>query len=84
MDALTKLNNQIQREQVCIDDLMAEIKIHVQKGQINIAIQRDKDLHNSLKQLEKLHEQKRLWITVEVLNRRGVLAKVVKKVVEMA
>ncbi|WP_312507358.1 hypothetical protein [Lysinibacillus sp.] len=84
MDALEKLNQQINREQACIDDLMAEIKIHVQKGQINKAIQRDKDLHNSLKQLEMLHERKRLWIVAEVLNKRGILVKVVKKDVEMA
>lgn len=84
MDALEKLNQQINREQACIEDLMTEIKIHVQKGQINTAIQRERDLHNSLKQLEILHEHKRLWITVEVLNKRGILAEVVNKVVEMA
>jgi len=84
LDALEKLNQQINREQACIEDLMTEIKIHVQKGQINTAIQRERDLHNSLKQLEKLHERKRLWITVEVLNKRGILAEGVKKVVEMA
>ncbi|MFJ5565246.1 hypothetical protein [Lysinibacillus xylanilyticus] len=84
MDALEKLNDQIQREQACIDDLMTEIKIHVQKGQINIAIQRDKDLHNSLIQLGKLHERKRLWLVAAELNLQGKKAKVVKKVVEMA
>ncbi|SPT98358.1 Uncharacterised protein [Lysinibacillus capsici] len=78
------IDEQIEREQACIDDLMAEIKIHVQKGEINKAIQRDKDLHNSLKQLETLHERKRLWITAEVLNKRGILVQVVKKDVEMA
>ncbi|QDZ98948.1 hypothetical protein D0439_10020 [Lysinibacillus fusiformis] len=76
---MIEIDEQIEREQACIEDLMTEIKIHVQNGQINIAMQRDRDLHNSLKQLEKLHERKRLWITVEVLNKRGVLAKVVKK-----
>lgn len=84
MDALEKLNQQINREQACVEDLITEIKIHVQKGEINKAIQRDSDLHNSLKQLEKLHERKRLWATVEKLNKNGVLAKVVDKVVEMA
>ncbi|MFS0817115.1 hypothetical protein ABC382_09045 [Lysinibacillus sp. 1P01SD] len=78
------IDERIEREQACIDDLMAEIKIHVQKGEINKAIQRDKDLHNSLKQLETLHERKRLWITAEVLNKRGILVQVVKKDVEMA
>ncbi|WP_336636728.1 hypothetical protein [Lysinibacillus fusiformis] len=46
--------------------VVVKIKIHVQNGEINIAMQRDRDLHNSLKQLEKLHERKRLWIAVEV------------------
>ncbi|GAB0167493.1 hypothetical protein LSPCS325_09300 [Lysinibacillus sp. CTST325] len=84
MDALEQVNNQIEREQVCIDDLLEEIKIYVQKGQINRAIQRDKDLHNSLIQLGKLHERKRLWLTATELNLQGKKAKVVKKVVEMA
>lgn len=84
MDALEKLNQQINREQAYVEDLITEIKIHVQKGEINKAIQRDSDLHNSLKQLEVLHERKRLWITAEVLNKRGILVEVVKKDVEMA
>ncbi|WP_431811901.1 hypothetical protein [Lysinibacillus sp. FW12] len=81
---MIEIDDEIKRQQACIDDLMAEIKIHVQKGQINIAMQRDKDLHNSLKQLETLHERKRLWITAEVLKKRGILVQVVKKGVEMA
>lgn len=84
MDALTKLNDQIQREQACIEDLLAEIEIYVKKGQINKAIQRDMDLHNSLSHLEKLHRRKRLWLAADGLNLQGKKAKVVKKVVEMA
>lgn len=78
------IDEQIEREQAYIEDLMTEIKIHVQKGQINIAIQLDKDLHNSLQQLRKLHERKRLWLIATELNLDGKKAKVVKKVVEMA
>lgn len=81
---MIEIDEQIKCEQAYIEDLMTEIGIHVQKGQINIAIQQERDLHNSLKQLEILHERKRLWITAEVLNKRGVQVKVVKKVVEMA
>jgi len=84
LDALEKLNQQISRELTCIDDLTDVIKLHVKAGRINIAKQLERDLHNSLKQLEKLHERKRLWATVEQLNKNGVLAKVVDKVVEMA
>jgi len=84
LDALEKLNHQINRELTCIDDLTDVIKLHVKAGRINIAKQLERDLHNSLDQLETLHERKRLWITAEVLNKRGVLVKVVKKDVEMA
>lgn len=83
MDALEKVNREIWREQACIDDLLSEIKIHVQEGRISLAKQREQDLHNSLNQLEKLYERKRLWVTVEELNNDGILTKVVKKVVEM-
>lgn len=78
------IDEQIEREIRCIDDLTAVINLHVKAGRINIAKQLERDLHNSLKQLEKLHERKRLWATVEQLNKNGVLAKVVDKVVEMA
>ncbi|MGC7931289.1 hypothetical protein ACP3VS_22045 [Lysinibacillus sp. VIII_CA] len=84
MDALEKLNQQIKREIACIDDLTDVIKLHVKAGRINIAKQLERDLHNSLKQLEQLHERKRFWTTVEQLNKNGVLAEVVDKVVEMA
>ncbi|WBF54875.1 hypothetical protein HXV90_02895 [Lysinibacillus sp. JK80] len=78
------IDEQIERELICIDDLTDVIKLHVKAGRINIAKQLERDLHNSLKQLEQLHERKRLWATVEQLNKNGVLAKVVDKVVEMA
>ncbi len=84
MDALEKLNQQIKREIACIDDLTDVIKLHVKAGRINIAKQLERDLHNSLKQLEQLHERKRFWTIVEQLNKNGVLAEVVDKVVEMA
>lgn len=78
------LDEQIERELLCIDDLTEEIRMLARKGQTNILKQLERDLHNSLKQLEKLHEHKRLWSTVADLNKNGVLAKVVDRVVEMA
>lgn len=79
MDALEKINQQINRELTCIDDLTTEIRMLAHKGQINIAKQLERDLHNSLTHLDKLHERKRLWVTVEGLNQNGILARVVKK-----
>ncbi len=84
MDALEKLNQQINRELICIDDLTTEIKMLARKGQTNLAKQREQDLHNSLEQLEKLHRRKKLWSTAADLKLQGKKAKVVKKVVEMA
>ena len=73
------VNKQIQKEQACIEDLTKEIKMHVRVGRIGLAKQREQDLHNSLNQLAKLHERKRLWEIVGRLNRQGKLAKVVKR-----
>lgn len=81
---MIEIDEQIERELTCIDDLTDVIKLHVKAGRINIAKQLERDLHNSLKQLEQLHERKRFWTTVEQLNKNGVLAEVVDKVVEMA
>lgn len=81
---MIEIDEQIERELTCIDDLTDVIKLHAKAGRINIAKQLERDLHNSLKQLEQLHERKRFWTTVEKLNKNGVLAEVVDKVVEMA
>ena len=78
------IDEQIEREIRCIDDLTAVIKLHVKAGRINIAKQLERDLHNSLEHLEKLHRRKELWSIADGLNLQGKKAKVVRKVVEMA
>ncbi|MFF5816394.1 hypothetical protein [Lysinibacillus capsici] len=75
---------QIEREIRCIEDLTDVIKLHVKAGRINIAKQLERDLHNSLDQLEKLHKRKELWATVADLNQRGILVQVVKKLAHQA
>lgn len=79
-----KIDEQIEREIRCIDDLTAVINLHVKAGRINIAKQLERDLHNSLIQLEKLHKKKELWATVADLNQRGILVQVVKKLAHQA
>ena len=79
MDALEKLNHQINREIACIEDLTVEIQMLARKGQLNIAKQLERDLHNSLTQLEKLHRRKGLWSIANELNLQGKKAQVVKK-----
>ncbi|UKJ44320.1 hypothetical protein [Lysinibacillus sp. ACHW1.5] len=78
------IDEQIERELACIDDLTDVIKLHVKAGRINIAKQLERDLHNSLNQLEKLHKKKELWATVADLNQRGILVQVVKKLAHQA
>lgn len=78
------IDEQIEREIRCIDDLTDVIKLHVKAGRINIAKQLERDLHNSLDQLEKLHKRKELWATVADLNQRGILVQVVKKLAHQA
>lgn len=84
MDAIEKLNQQINRELICIDDLTTEIKMLARKGQTNLAKQREHDLHNSLNQLEILHRKKELWATVDDLNQQGILVQVVKRYAHQA
>lgn len=78
------IDEQIERELTCIEDLTDVIKLHVKAGRINIAKQLERDLHNSLIQLEKLHKKKELWATVADLNQRGILVQVVKKLAHQA
>ncbi|MGY3186492.1 hypothetical protein [Lysinibacillus sp. TE18511] len=79
-----QIEEQIERELLCIDDLTKEISMLARKGETGKAHQRKQDLHFSLKQLEKLRECKRLWSTVADLNKNGTLQRAVKEVVEMA
>lgn len=78
------IDEQIERELACIEDLTVEIRMLARKGQLNIAKQLERDLHNSLNQLEKLHKKKELWTTVADLNQRGILVQVVKKLAHQA
>ncbi|MFJ7700034.1 hypothetical protein [Lysinibacillus fusiformis] len=78
------IDEQIERELTCIDDLTDVIKLHAKAGRINIAKQLERDLHNSLTQLEKLYKKKELWTTVADLNQRGILVQVVKKLAHQA
>ena len=78
------IDEQIERVLTCIDDLTDVIKLHAKAGRINIAKQLERDLHNSLTQLEKLHKKKELWTTVADLNQRGILVQVVKKLAHQA
>ncbi|MFI2132875.1 hypothetical protein ACH434_22945 [Lysinibacillus fusiformis] len=78
------IDEQIERELTCIDALTDVIKLHAKAGRINIAKQLERDLHNSLDQLEKLHKKKELWTTVADLNQRGILVQVVKKLAHQA
>lgn len=84
MDALEKLNQQISREVACIDDLTEEIRMLARKGQLNIAKQLERDLHNSLEQLEKLHRQRGLWSAVATLNNNGILQRAVDELAHQA
>ncbi|MEK5432644.1 hypothetical protein MKY88_17385 [Lysinibacillus sp. FSL R7-0073] len=81
---MIEIDEQIERELTCIDDLTDVIKLHAKAGRINIAKQLERDLHNSLTQLEKLHKKKELWTTVADLNQRGILVQVVKKLAHQA
>lgn len=78
------IDEQIEREIRCIEDLTEEIRMLTRKGQINIAKQLERDLHNSLEQLEKLHRRKELWAKVDELNQQGILVQVVSKYAHQA
>lgn len=78
------IDEQIERELTCIDDLTTEIQMLARKGQINLAKQRERDLHNSLEQLEKHRRRKKLWSTAADLKLQGKKAKVVKKLAHQA
>jgi len=78
------IDEQIEREIRCIEDLAVEIVMLAIKGKMDIAHLRKQDLHNSLTQLEKLHRRKELWAKVDELNQQGKLYKAVDELAHQA
>lgn len=76
---LTQINNEINREKACIDDLIKMICMHTQEGRLEIAARLGRDLQNSIAQIQKLEHRKNLYITTMKLAKQGVLTKVVKR-----
>ncbi|MEE3805421.1 hypothetical protein V2H29_00495 [Lysinibacillus fusiformis] len=74
----------IERENRRIEDLAIEIVMLARKGEADIAKQLERDLHNSLTQLEKLHRQKELWSAGATLNINGKLQKAVDEYAHQA
>lgn len=79
---LVQINIHIQREKSCIEDLIKLIGMHTQEGRLELAAQLGRDLQNSIKTIQKLEQQKNLYITTMKLAERGILTKVVKKHVQ--
>lgn len=81
---LTQLSNEIEREKACIDDLIKMISMHTQEGRLEMASRLGRDLQNSIAQIQKLEQQKSLYITAMKLAKQGILSKVVKRSEAMA
>ncbi|MGE7940661.1 hypothetical protein ACQKNB_01100 [Lysinibacillus xylanilyticus] len=81
---MIKIDEQIEREQYCIDDLIKEITIHSQNGRYQLAAERGRDMQNSIARIQQLYQQKELYLLALKFVDKGINAEVVKKVVEMA
>ncbi|WP_346234540.1 hypothetical protein MKY04_12805 [Lysinibacillus telephonicus] len=79
---LTKLNNEIQREKSCIDDLIKMIGMHTQENRLEEAAQLGRDLQNSIATIQKLEQQRNFYITAKRLAKQGVICGVVKRFAE--
>ena len=82
------LQERYTKEVMCCDDLTSEIRMHIRKGNFELVDARMKDLQISVDQLKKMDQQKKERIKfrriVRDLNRKGILAKVVKRLEKMA
>lgn len=82
------LQERYTKEVMCCDDLTREIRMHIRKGNFELVDARMKDLQISVDQLKKMDQQKKERIRfrriVWDLNRKGILAKVVKRIEKMA
>lgn len=82
------LQERYNKEVMCCEDLTREIRMHIQKGNFELVDARMKDLQISVDQLKKMEQQKKERINLRQiaweLNRKGILAKVVKRIEEMA
>lgn len=82
------LHERYNKEVMCCEDLTIEICMHIKKGNFELVDARMKDLQISVDQLKKMEQQKKERIKfkriIRELNRKGILAKVVKRIEKMA
>lgn len=79
---LTNINKQIQLEKSCIEDLIKLIGMHTQENRLEEAAMLGRDLQNSIKTIQRLEHQKKLYITTMKLAEKGILTEVVRKYVQ--
>lgn len=70
------------REQSCIEDCLEQMKIHMRRGNYEIADDRCRDVQRSLRRLEHIKRKMTRRNKVLELNQRGVSVEVVKRHVQ--
>lgn len=82
------LHTDLVREQACSEDLIKEIRMHIQECRFDLAESRTVDLMNSIKHMQQLqkriNERKSLLeISIDLAN-KGILTEVVSRYEETA
>lgn len=73
---------EMMREQSCIEDCLEQMKIHMRKGNYEIADDRCRDVQRSLRRLENIKRSMSKINKVFELKQRGVSVEVVKRRVQ--
>lgn len=73
---------EMMREQSCVEDCLEQMKIHMRKGNYEIADDRCRDIQRSLRRLENIKRKMARRNKVLELNQRGVSVEVVKRHVQ--
>lgn len=78
------LEQEIAKEQSCIEDLLVRITIHIKRGDYQLASERGNDMQKSIKKIEHLKQQqennRNFASIIERLAAKGILVEAVKRV----
>lgn len=70
---------EVAKEECCIEDCLEVVKLHMRRGEFDLAVERCKDIQNSFRKIIKINKKYTLLQTVNELKLRGVQIETVMK-----
>lgn len=63
---------EVSKEECCIEDCLEVVKVHMRRGEFDLAVERCKDIQNSFRKIIKINKKYTLHNTIAELKLQGV------------